>query len=671
MLSVANPVFLYLLPLVLLPLIIHLFGIKRPIRIVFAPMPILLMIRNKVVRKKRLHSILLIILRILLLLLITLGFAGLYIRFSKEVSHIDGRCLLMIDNSPSSSVRSDGMTILENIYTEIENYINNNRSFCKVLDVYSLSDKKNVAISLSGDKEVGLKNIVKPSAQVVKIGRDISYVLSKIKKEDYEKIILAADLFSHSIDDIDKISKIMEDYNINLIAGNKRTISNGYIERIKVSVGGERDWLLKANVANGGEDAFYGQVELSEGGKIIGSKTVSVAPDSSIDVDFVLPANEDEKTARYLRISIKGDDFDYDNEEYVFMREEYRYKILLVNGEPSSIENKSEIFYLKKALSIYFAEAAQVVTVLEDMVPQNCELYDIIVFANVSTFENSVRDTLEKYLRSGGKILFTLGGRVNLAEYNRLGLLPARINELYSSEKSDSILISGDSFFADNLDMSRLFKNVRLKSYYDVIPNRNAKVILKTSSERPILITEKIGQGMVGLLTTSIDADMNDWPLKKSYIPFIAYLFKNMIYGLSNKIMIYAIPNEEISFVMSPCQNGGILFNGTRQIERDLACRISPQGISLATFSAPSDIGFYRAGLQDMEITVAVNADKSESDLRNIDISSLAKRSSKEEGRFIKLSKFSSSEDRAYLIDILLVLSAIVLILEMVVMNRK
>ncbi|MCK4640205.1 MAG: BatA domain-containing protein, partial [Candidatus Marinimicrobia bacterium] len=72
--SFINSFFLYLLPLAIIPLVIHLIGRQRYYQHEFSTLRFLKQLEHDLIRKLKIRQILLLLLRILLILLIVLAF---------------------------------------------------------------------------------------------------------------------------------------------------------------------------------------------------------------------------------------------------------------------------------------------------------------------------------------------------------------------------------------------------------------------------------------------------------------------------------------------------------------------------------------------------------------------------------------------------------------------
>ncbi len=664
-----NSTFLYALILAVVPVIIHLFGIKRPSREVFSPLPVLLRIRKKIIRKKKIHSLILLLLRILLVAGSVMFFAGLFVSYPSASSDFSDGCLILIDNSPSVTVNADGRSVLSRIISSVTEYAARKKNQCVSYTVITLSDRKRFDVLSDNVKSDILRDRISAGPKSVNIERDIPEVLATEKDKRYSSIVLFSDMYSHFVKEISGSLRILKDNNIEIEEIGMPAVSNAFIEHIRVERSQEQRINLIVTVENGGESVFYGSIKLFENESLLDKTTVSLAPSDRTEVSFEIPDGKENIRERFFAFRIEGDDFDYDNTEYFYYREGGKGKILLVNGEPSPDETKSEIFFLSNALKSYFGESVRIYSVLEDMLPETPQLYDIIALANVSGIDDIKAGLLLSYVNEGGKLFISLGSRINIREYNNLDFLPADILGLTEADKNTGIVAEDSLFFESVPDILQGIKRVKLNKFFESKVRKDAKVILKTAGGMPLLVSRGYGKGLVMLYTTSVDMDMNDFPIRKNYLPFVSVLFGRMLEGSSERKIIYAKGKEEVSVRVQECRNGSINITGRKSSEVKVLCKQDLSQRMIISFTAPYENGFYKITEDNINAIMIVNPDKSESVLKRTDISEIKKNLNRNQSSIV--SPNIIRDGKMSLVEFLLLLCAVVLLSEMFVMNRR
>lgn len=666
-----NKIFLYALISVLIPIIIHLFGINRPIKEVFAPLPILLKIKGRIIKRKRLHSMILLLLRILFFGFVVIVFAGPYFEYISYDSSPSDSCLILIDNSPSSGVSINGNKILKNLLLSVENYAEKRREICGNFVVITLSDKKRFEGSIDIlKKDILNENKVVTGYRPVNIERDLIDILTIEREKRYNEVVLFSDMFEHIGYTKESIFRTLKENNIKIQDIDIPPVSNAFINSIMVEdVEFEKGLNLKVSLENGGESPFYGSLYFYDGDKLVEKTPANIPPLDRAELSFNLQSQNSTYDEHFFKFYIEGDNFDYDNTEYYYYKRKGGKKILFINGEPSSDETKSETFFLSNALKSFFGESIKIYSVLEDILPETPELYDLILLANVSAIDKVKSEIFSKYLKSGGRIIITLGGRIDITNYNKLEFLPADIIRLIDVEKNESMLIEDSLFFSSIPELENSLRKVRLNRLFEVVKRNDSKVFVKTSEGRPLLIGRDFGNGIVMLYTTSIDMDMNDFPVKKNYLPFFSLVFSKMLENNKERRIIYSNLGEEISLKTNDCELGELTLKGNKIFKVMSVCKDNFANEKIITFNAPYEKGFYIIDSNNLSVLLIVNTNKYESNLKRIKI--IDKDGDIKSINVPILSSKIIKDGRLNLVEILLILSGILLILEMFVMNKR
>ncbi len=664
-----NKTLIFASVLIILPIIIHLFGMKRPVREIFGPLPIILRIKRKIVRKKRLHSLLLILLRMLLILVVVLAFSGMYLTSSVKEKESTSYCLMIIDNSPSAGVQVDGKTILVSLFHLIDKYVEENRGNCNRYTIYALSDKIHFETDYDGIKGGELKKRILVGDRPVNMKNDLNEALGIVSNIKFGKKVLFSDLYSHFVINPEEAAEFFNEWDIEVRGLNLPSVANVFINQVRYENAQEGNIRVFTDVENGGESPFYGSLKIYRDEVLFERAELNLAGGEKREVTFDISEKNGSVKESLYSFRLEGDNFDYDNTEYSYYAEKDRGNILLVNGEPSSEESRSEIFYLRNAIGSYFSNTLKIYSVLEDMLPETPELYDIIVLANVSKIDLNNSAILSRYVSEGGRLLITLGSRVSINDYNGMQFMPALIEGLSEADKEESLTIEDNIFFDPISEQTWGFERVRFIKLFDLKALADSKVILSTNKNRPVLVMRDYGKGKIILYGSSIDMDMNDFPIRKSYVPFIALLFNRMLQGSLEKRVIYSHPAEKISIRLYQCKDQKVSIIGKKIYNQQGVCITDTSGNKYIRLNAPEEPGFYSLSLDNTNVLLIVNTDKSESILKRIDPGSIKKERTQGISEALSIGKLKNGN--LSLVEFLMVISALVLLSEMFVMNRR
>jgi len=244
-----------------------------------------------------------------------------------------------------------------------------------------------------------------------------------------------------------------------------------------------------------------------------------------------------------------------DNRRHFAVFVEDRLRVLAVNGAPSEIAARDELFFFRLALSVQPDDAAPAgaatatAPVLVDQItPAELTLprlgdSRLVILANVSNLSPSALEALEHYVDRGGSLAITLGDRVDPKAYNawvgehRLhgGLLPGRLTKLIETPDEVAALpvqAPEDAGFIASVnekhpalagfgagDLGSL-SSVRFTTRYEIEPG-GADVLMRGPSGEALLVERRFGQGRVMLFASTIDRDWTSFPLQPTYVPWL------------------------------------------------------------------------------------------------------------------------------------------------------
>ena len=254
-----------------------------------------------------------------------------------------------------------------------------------------------------------------------------------------------------------------------------------------------------------------------------------------------------------------------DNRRYFALFVEDRLRVLAVNGAPSQIPSRDELFFFRLALSVQPADAAAPVgatsasapvgatsstapVIIDQITPAEITLQRLgasrlVIMANVSRLSPEALEALEHYVDQGGSLAITLGDRVDAKTYNawvgehRLhgGLLPGRLTKLVRSADEESALPAQDiedaGFIASINEKHPALagfgagalgslSSVRFTTRYGLEPG-DADVLMRGPSGQALLSERRFGQGRVMLFAATIDRDWTNFPLQPTYVPWV------------------------------------------------------------------------------------------------------------------------------------------------------
>ncbi|MCE9592530.1 MAG: BatA domain-containing protein [Planctomycetes bacterium] len=234
-----------------------------------------------------------------------------------------------------------------------------------------------------------------------------------------------------------------------------------------------------------------------------------------------------------------------DDRRHFAVHVEQKASILAIDGAPSSVPVKDELFFLRVALaantdvaSPAADRAAIEVTTLtpEQITPDRLKPHALVVLANVGPLNAAALEALEHYVDAGGNLFITCGDHTTpsasapWSSQGRLhgGLLPGRLTQIVgeSAAAEDAAGIIGSvadehpalAGFADGRFGLLTGVTFRSRIRFDAPPE---SVLMRTADGDPLLAEKRFGRGRVLLFGSTIDRDWTNFPLQPAYVPWL------------------------------------------------------------------------------------------------------------------------------------------------------
>lgn len=309
----------------------------------------------------------------------------------------------------------------------------------------------------------------------------------------------------------------------------------------------ERTWKIEAAVRNfSDEDAARVQLNLRIGDAVVATELVDVPAGKTVTSTFRHRIETAGAQKSVVEI-VDADRYALDNTWYFTIHPREQVRALLVNGEPSSVAQNDELFFLMRALSPGRGVESPVlptVTTVDGLDNRELENFDVVVLANVARMSQSSVAKLTDFVEGGGGLFIGLGSQVDPAIYNQqLGaLLPRPLRGLkLLAERNDPDAPVKTTRFGNSQRQHPIFRvfslpggtsiqSVQAFSYMLLDPSpadEQSAVLLSFQDNAPALLERQVGQGRVVLLTTSLDLDWTDFPIRTAYLPM---MHRSMMY---------------------------------------------------------------------------------------------------------------------------------------------
>ena len=283
--------------------------------------------------------------------------------------------------------------------------------------------------------------------------------------------------------------------------------------------------------------------------------------------------------------------------------------------------------------------------------------YSVLVVPDIFAMSSSMTTRLEQYVRAGGALLTTLGAGAQESQHAlfpdwRIGKPRPRLARIGAIDASHPILRD-----AAEWHRVRFFRQRPID-----IPDED-RILVSHSDGSPLLIERTLGAGRMLVLTAPIDRQWNDLAIHPAFVQFISQATRYLIGGDS------AMASVRVGAPVAT----GLTGSSGGQIFGPNGDRVLGLGATAAERLVPTEIGFYEIRHAHGARWLAVNTDRRESDLRQLEPNylvrwqALRQRPLRTETPVVPSSE--TSEQRS-LGPLLLWIAALLLLAEVLMANR-
>lgn len=459
-----HPELLWALLLLLIPIIIHLFQLRRFKK---TPFTNVAMLQKVVAESRKSSSIkkwLLLITRLALFACLVIAFAQPF--FAKENALKDKETVIYLDNSFSMQSKQDGLNLSEKAVQDIlkvvpENFeltlFTNDRTYKKT--ALKAIQNSLLALEYSG-KQLTLDEIVFKSSNY--FSKDNTTLKNLILISDFQNRL---ETFS---------TNVSQETNIHLVQLKPDEQSNIAIDSIYLGKILNNQKELHVAVTGLKKDENV-PISLFNGDNLIAKTAVISSNQSKDEIIFSIP----EKEKINGKIIINDNSLSYDNEFYFNIEEQEKIKVLSIDQADSGfltrIFNSNEFEFSNYELN----------TLNYGLL----ESQNLIILNGLESIPTNLQTALNSYEQEGGSLIIIPSEKTNIASYNSL---LNRLSRLQLQEKIELELpisqINFDHPLYQNVFEEKVtnFEYPTTNQYYKT--NKNGSAIISFSNSEPFLI---------------------------------------------------------------------------------------------------------------------------------------------------------------------------------------
>jgi len=450
-----HPEILYALLLLIIPIIIHLFQLRKFQKVAFTNVQFLKELAIQTRKSSQLKKWLTLLTRMLLLACVIIAFAQPYISNSDSFN-TKSETVIYLDNSFSMQAQGINGTLLNSAIQDIIENIDENESislFTNNANFYNTSIKaiKNDLIQLKhSPSQLGYDAVVLKGKNV--FSKDESSIKNLVLISDFQQ---KNDMLSIAKDSITNIKLVqLKPANTSNITIDSMFISKSTVENLELTV------LLK----NQDDPIETLPVSLFNDDKLIAKSAVDIVSESS--TIFTIPTN----TVFNGKITIEDSNLQYDNELYFNIDQREAIKVLAIN--------EADDTFLKK---IYTSDEFDYISSPFNALNYNLlDDQNLIVLNELKEIPLSLTTALKAFTDNGGIILIIPSNNIRLNTYSQLfnNYNFSEFDSINLQEKKVTTINFSHPLLTNVFDKQiRNFQYPKVNSYYSNASNSGTSIL--------------------------------------------------------------------------------------------------------------------------------------------------------------------------------------------------
>ncbi len=589
-----HPELLYALFLLLIPIIIHLFQLRKFQKVNFTNVAFLKEATVKTRKSSQIKKWLILCTRLLLLAAIILAFSQPYTSKS-NVFKTEKETVIYLDNSFSMQAKGSQGELLKRAVQDI---------------ISNVPEDENISIVTNNNifKNTTIKAIKNDLLQLDYTATSLSNEAALLKcntlfnkqNNSSKNIILISDFQEGTSNFVPKNDSLTNLHFVKLQPVNTNNVS---IENAFISETTAANYQLTVTLKNNGTPIENLPISLFDNETLI-AKT-SVAIEREAKTIFTLPIN----TIINGKITIDDANLQFDNSLYFNINNGSKINVLTINNESDS--------FLKRIFTE--TEFNTVSTSINQLDFNIIESQHLIVLNELKSISNALTSALKSFTNQGGSLIIIPSKDIEKQSYNNLLSNHATaFNELIENEKRITTINYSHPLYNNDVFEKQVknFQYPKVTSFYTV-SNTNFSSILKFEDGKPFLYQNQ----NVFVFTSALNADNSNFKNSPLIVPTLYNIGK---YSFKIPELYYTIGKENTFDVNTKLKQDDILSLINKDINIIPKQRFFNNKVVINTSDSPSKANTYTIKNKNISIkNVSYNYNRSESNLVYRNLSNL------------------------------------------------
>ncbi|MEP5913270.1 MAG: BatA domain-containing protein, partial [Flavobacteriaceae bacterium] len=491
-----HPEILWALLLLLIPILIHLFQLRRFKKTPFTNVAMLQKVISESRKSNTLKKWLLLLTRMLMLAFIVIAFAQPFV--STKTALQEKEIVIYLDDSFSMQAKSNGLSLLEKAVQDLVKHIDETAAFSlftntKTYKDITINDIKNDLLSLDyTHKQLNVDEVqLKAKTLFSESGNTI------------KNLILVSDFQDRMLHSGIGLDSTTHNY---LVPVRSNELKNMSIDSIFLPET-PADQIKLTVLLSGGYHKENLPISLYNGDTLIAKTSAGFNQDGKTEVVFSIPGNKEING----RVQIEDNGLKYDNRFFFTINKKQKIKVLAITD---SSDDYLERLYTQEEFS--FSKYT-----LNTLNYSALDNQNVVILNNLSAIPNSLQQLLRTFRENGGTLIIVPATTSNLVSYNQFlsSFFRTRFQDTVMLDKKITTISFDHPIYGNVFD-----KEVTNFQYPDL------KEYFKVQSEAPKILTLAGGDafllGIDGFYIFSTSLEIENTNFKNS--PLIVPTFYNM-----------------------------------------------------------------------------------------------------------------------------------------------
>jgi hypothetical protein len=513
-----NSFILYLLPLVTVPLLIHLIGRQRIFQHEFSTLRFLKQLEHDLIRKLKIRQIILLLLRMLIILFIILAFARPY-RSSNSPGIYVGKgetLYIVLDNSLSMQAVMCGQNLLE-IGVEALTTASNNIDFPVYVKIIETAQPGKLLDQGLVTDPASLKNIIQAVKLTNRRGK-IDIAISTIEEDILDRSEISPAIWiisdfqestwrsenlpAHPVESL--FGKTDARMILFPVVGDKNNEALMSISMPNQIFEKEQVATIRGLVENWNEKPAETVVSLFFDNKKSGQSVLNIPAANHSDIQFEFIPESPGIHKGYLKIA--DDNLCADNMRYFLLNIPETIRVLIVTRRPGGGE------YIRRSLSLREMSLIKPKVTSAELFPtEDLTLYDVLIFSNIDRLPPNMLNKIRYFMDMNKGILLFPGQDCDPVDFNLFWGDEFGFPKWRDLRRSDGeLMLRIGNFKQDHPVLSNILKEKHSLIYspdFYVIPGfsvgENQTVLANYEDNTPLIVETYFEKGSGLLFATS------------------------------------------------------------------------------------------------------------------------------------------------------------------------